>query len=38
MFPHPSFAVVLEGGLVQSVLVQDWPPYSPTAPISTHCF
>lgn len=25
MPPTPSFAVVLEGGLVQSVLVQDWP-------------
>lgn len=28
-FPQPSFAVVLEGGLVQTILVQDWPPYSP---------
>ncbi|MCW3660289.1 hypothetical protein ACVSNE_00185 [Pseudomonas aeruginosa] len=34
MFPHPSFAVVLEGGLVQSVLVQDWPPYSPLPQIA----
>lgn len=25
----PSFAVVLEGGLVQAILVQDWPAYLP---------
>ncbi|EQM88674.1 hypothetical protein L683_10710 [Pseudomonas aeruginosa WC55] len=24
---NPSFAVVLEGGLVQAILVQDWPAY-----------
>lgn len=32
--PHPSFAVVLEGGLVQTILVQDWPPYSPLPQIA----
>jgi len=29
MSPQPSFAVLLEGGLVRSLLVQDWPPYRP---------
>ena len=28
MPPTPSLAVVLEGGLVQSIVVQDWPLYS----------
>lgn len=32
--PHPSFAVVLEGGLVQAILVQDSPPYSPLPQIA----
>lgn len=32
--PFPSFAVVLEGGLVQTILVQDWPPYSPLPQIA----
>jgi len=34
MSPQPSFAVVLEGGLVQSILVQDWPPYAPLPQIA----
>lgn len=34
MSPQPSFAVVLEGGHVQSILVQDWPPYSPLPQIA----
>ncbi|MCT5274176.1 hypothetical protein LZL24_19310, partial [Pseudomonas aeruginosa] len=28
----PSFAVVLEGGLVQAVVVQDWPRHLPVPP------
>lgn len=26
---HPSFAIVLEGGLVQAILAQDWPENQP---------
>lgn len=30
----PSFAVVLEGGLIQSVVVQDWPVHLPLPPFA----
>ncbi|WP_025807843.1 hypothetical protein [Pseudomonas chlororaphis] len=29
MTHNPSFAVVLEGGLVQAIVMQDWPPHLP---------
>lgn len=34
MSRNPSFAVVLEGGLVQTILVQDWPSYLPLPPFA----
>lgn len=34
MSRNPSFAVVLEGGLVQAILVQDWPSYLPLPPFA----
>lgn len=30
----PSFAVVLEGGLVQAILVEDWPDHQPLPPFA----
>ncbi|WP_193073099.1 hypothetical protein [Pseudomonas sp. FME51] len=34
MSRHPSFAVVLEGGLVQAIVVQDWPTHLPLPPFA----
>ncbi|HCF0987697.1 TPA: hypothetical protein NI674_006244 [Pseudomonas aeruginosa] len=34
MSRNPSFAVVLEGGLVQAILVQDWPAHLPLPPFA----
>ena len=31
---NPSFAVVLEGGLVQAIVVQDWPDHLPLPPFA----
>ncbi|UDM06146.1 hypothetical protein LG409_12155 [Halomonas sp. NyZ770] len=34
MSRNPSFAVVLEGGLVQAIVVQDWPGHLPLPPFA----
>ncbi|MCK2094602.1 hypothetical protein [Thauera aromatica] len=34
MSRNPSFAVVLEGGLVQAIVVQDWPDHLPLPPFT----
>ena len=34
MSRNPSFAVVLEGGLVQAIVVQDWPDHLPLPPFA----
>ncbi len=34
MSRNPSFAVVLEGGLVQAIVVQDWPDQLPLPPFA----
>ncbi|MBV2205755.1 MAG: hypothetical protein KUL87_10065 [Pseudomonas sp.] len=34
MSRNPSFAVVLDGGLVQAIVVQDWPDHLPLPPFA----